>query len=103
MTNEKIIEEFDKKLENFMFNKAVIPNVSAPNGECFNTLKSFLLSALTQARLDTLEEVLRGMPEERLEGWIINACPVVDEKAIAFNACRDAVIKMIEGLRKEGV
>jgi hypothetical protein len=31
------------------------------------------------------EKILAMLPKERLERWVVNACPVVDQEAVAYN------------------
>lgn len=46
-----------------------------------------------------IDNALSVIPEEKLESWIVNTIPIVDEKAVSFNFCCSQVIENIKKLK----
>lgn len=63
-------------------------------------LKRWIKSLLASSKAKLIEEIVEKFPLKKVERWVIQACPCVDEKAIAYNQALDEALVSIKAMSK---
>ena len=75
-TTEELFEEYAEDKEDYNYH---------PTTEKYDNIQNLKSQITKQIQSDVLREVMKNLPQKKLENWISVAVPCVDHLAIASN------------------